>query len=150
MYKFDDSGKPLVFLVHSGGPFWKNKDDGAWSIPKGEAEGSDEKILETAKREFSEETGIDLSEVVGIYSYVGHVKNSSGKELYAYAFEKNFKGRIRCESYVEMEWPPNSGNKVSFPEVDDGSFFTLEEAKNKVHKYQRPLVDMLVKKLNYL
>ncbi|MFB6246683.1 MAG: NUDIX domain-containing protein [Candidatus Pacearchaeota archaeon] len=147
MYMFEE-GKLKVFLVHPGGPFWKNKDKDAWSIPKGEVDNGENgvKLLLTAKREFEEETGMKPPKDEESYIYVGSVKQPPRKRVYAYAFEDDgsfWQGNLNCESFIELEWPPKSGKKEKFPEVDDAGFFDLEKSRYKLHKYQQPLVDEL-------
>jgi predicted NUDIX family NTP pyrophosphohydrolase len=133
------SGMLEVFLVHPGGPFWKKKDSGAWSIPKGEFdEGLD--ALTTARREFREETG---SEVKGDFVPLAALKQPSGKTVHAWAV----RGDIDPESVVSntflMEWPPRSGKQQEFPEVDRGGWFTIATAKEKMIPGQRGFLDQL-------
>ena len=139
MYKID--GEELkVFLVHPGGPLFSKKDDGYWGIPKGLAD-SDEDLLETAKREFEEETGIAP---IGDFYSIDSVKLKSGKIVHAWAFE--FKGdsavTISSNSF-ELEWPPHSGRKQSFPEIDEGRFFKLIEARKKMNPAQVEFLNRL-------
>ena len=143
MYKFD--GEELkVFLVHPGGPFFKDKDDGYWSIPKGLVE-KEEELLITAIREFKEETGI---EPIGEYNSLGWVKQKSGKTIHAWAFEYFGDNDIKILSNkFELEWPPNSGRKQLIPEIDDGRFFSIEEARSKINGAQAEFLDVLQKKL---
>jgi len=143
MYKFD--GEELkVFLVHPGGPFFKYKDDGYWSIPKGLVE-KEEELLITAIREFKEETGI---EPIGEYNSLGWVKQKSGKTIHAWAFEYFGDNDIKILSNkFELEWPPNSGRKQLIPEIDDGRFFSIEEARLKISGAQAEFLDVLQKKL---
>jgi len=134
-----------VLLAHPGGPFWAKKDDGAWSIPKGLVEPGDE-LLATAKREFDEETGLSVS---GEFVPLETVRQKSSKALHAFAIEaapdlNNFKSND-----FEMEWPPKSGRKQRFPEVDRVAWFGLREAENKMHAYQRPLLHELKKLLRH-
>ncbi|GIU68153.1 MAG: NTP pyrophosphohydrolase [Candidatus Pacearchaeota archaeon] len=128
-----------VFLVHPGGPFWKNKDEGAWSIPKGEVE-KNESFLEAAKREFFEETGIKPKEP---FLELGSIKQKSGKVVYACAFKGDFSGFLTRQNMIEIEYPPKSGKKIKIPEVDKASFFTLEEAKKKIIPSQVLFLDRL-------
>lgn len=128
-----------VFLVHPGGPFWKNKDDGAWSIPKGECdEGAD--LLSEAKREFMEETGAALR---GEFQPLTPVRQAGRKLIYAWAVEGELDpGKLRSNTFV-MEWPPRSGKQQEFAEVDRGAWFTLATARSKLLSGQRPLLDEL-------
>lgn len=122
-------GKPEFFLVHPGGPYFKNKDAGAWSIPKGLLE-KDEDPLKTAIREFEEETGIIPK---GPYVSLGKVKQKSGKLVHAWAFQGECKDPSLIKSNLfEMEWPPRSGRKQNFPEIDKAEFFPSDIAKEKI------------------
>jgi predicted NUDIX family NTP pyrophosphohydrolase len=128
-----------VLLVHPGGPFWSNKDLGAWTIPKGEiAEGEDE--LATARREFEEETGL---RPVGDVLPLGSVKQKGGKVVHAWAFEGDADAAaIRSNTY-RVEWPPRSGQWRSFPEVDRAEWFSLDEARRRINAAQAALIDAL-------
>lgn len=117
-----------VLLVHPGGPFWKNKDNGAWSIPKGEF-GEDEEPLTAAKREFTEETGFSIS---GQYLTLKPVKQKSGKLVHAWAVEQDLDVTQIKSNIFEIEWPPKSGRFQSFPEIDKAQWFTIEEAGEKI------------------
>ena len=146
MYRFRNENLE-VFLVHPGGPFWKNKDEGAWSIPKGEVE-EGEDVLSAAKREFHEETGTDiLSEK---FVPLGIVQLKSGKIVHAWAFEGDWSGLLMCQSFVEIEYPSHSGNFRKFPEVDKASFFSVSVARKKIHPAQRDFIDRLEKELSIL
>ena len=121
-----------VFLVHPGGPFWKNKDAGAWSIPKGEYDEGEHR-LDAAKREFEEETGIKAQ---GEFIPLGDAKQPSGKVIHAWAFEGDCSpGELRSNTF-SMEWPPRSGQEREFPEVDYGDWFRLNEARTRISKGQ--------------
>ena len=137
------AGKSLeVFLVHPGGPFWAKKDDGAWSIPKGEfAEGEDP--LEAAKREFEEETGFPLK---GKLEALEPIKQAGGKIVYAWAIEGEIEQSAIRSNMFSLEWPPHSGKKQEFPEVDRASWFDLETGRRKILKSQLPLLEQLQKK----
>jgi predicted NUDIX family NTP pyrophosphohydrolase len=129
-----------VFLVHPGGPFFKNKDLGAWSIPKGEFL-DDEDALAAAKREFFEETGMAVD---GDFIPLNPVTLKSGKKVYAWALEGNIDPTKIVSNEFEIEWPPKSGKKQSFPEVDRADWFDLEEARIKINKAQESLIDHLL------
>src|SRR5438067_1634187 len=118
-----------VFLVHPGGPFWKNKDYGAWSLAKGEYE-SGEDPLTAAQREFDEETGFRA--VGGEFLPLGEIRQPGGKVVIAWAFESDFDAAQVRSNTFEMEWPPKSGKKQEFPEVDRASWFTIAEARVKI------------------
>jgi predicted NUDIX family NTP pyrophosphohydrolase len=134
-----------IFLVHPGGPFWQNKDAGAWSIPKGEFTG-EEKPLDAAIREFNEETGIPVS---GDFIELSPVKLKSGKLVHAWAVEGEIDtAAIKCETFIKVEWPPRSGKFLSVPEVDRGEWFSVDEAKTKVNPAQVDLINELIQKLD--
>ena len=135
---------PEVFLVHPGGPFWKKKDIGAWSIPKGEFT-DEEDPLTAAKRELEEETGIKCN---GPFLALSAVKQKSGKLVYAWAAEKDVDPDTLTSNTFQIEWPPKSGKLVAFPEIDKGQWFFADEAKQKINAYQAPLIDELIVKLN--
>jgi len=120
------------FLVHPGGPFWKNKDAGAWSIPKGEF-GEDEQPLEAAIREFAEETGISLQ---GAFRPLEPVKLKSGKIVYAWALATDIDPRQIRSNTFPLEWPPKSGKFIDVPEIDKAGWFTFEEALGKINPAQ--------------
>jgi predicted NUDIX family NTP pyrophosphohydrolase len=126
---------PEVLLVHPGGPFWVKKDIGAWSIPKGGLE-EGESLIDAAKRELEEETGIKTD---GEFFELGPVKQGN-KIIYAWAFQLNIEAEFRTSNFFELEWPPGSGILKSFPEVDKAEWFNLEEAKIKINKGQIPLI----------
>lgn len=143
-YKYID-GKLEVMLAHPGGPFWAKKDEAAWSIPKGQQEG-DESILDTAKREFEEETSCKIeAELLPL----GTIKQSSNKQITIFAVEMEIDVDKVKSNLFEMEWPPKSGNIQSFPENDKAQWFTVEEAKKKIFKGQRGFLDKLIEVLNY-
>ncbi|MEI3418847.1 MAG: NUDIX domain-containing protein [Blautia sp.] len=143
-YKYVE-GKLEVMLAHPGGPFWARKDEAAWSIPKGLQE-TDESILDTAKREFEEETGCkiqtDLLEL-------GTIKQPSKKLITIFAVEMEIDVNMVKSNLFEMEWPPKSGNIQKFPENDKAQWFTIEEARKKIFKGQKGFLDRLVDILNY-
>lgn len=128
-----------VFLVHPGGPFFKNKDDGAWSIPKGEFL-DDEDALIAAKREFLEETG---QSVDGNFIKLKPVKLKSGKTVHAWAVEGDIDHEHIESNLFEMEWPPKSGKMTSFAEVDRAAWFEPAVAKVKINPTQIALIDEL-------
>ena len=132
-------GQLQVFLVHPGGPFWAKKDAGAWSIPKGEFE--DEEPLIAAVREFQEETGFELT--TGDVRALGSVRQSGGKVVHAFAIEGDLDPAALSSNTFTMEWPPRSGREQAFPEVDRGGWFTLDEARKKLHKGQIALIERL-------
>jgi len=132
-----------IFLVHPGGPFWAKKDDGAWSIPKGEFEDGEDPI-DAAKREFEEETGIKIS---GDFIELKPVKQKSGKIVYAWAVEGDIDvSKIKSNEF-EIEWPPKSGKMKTFPEIDKAAWFDLGEANKKIIEAQSSLIKELETKL---
>ncbi|MEP7277105.1 MAG: NUDIX domain-containing protein [Bacteroidota bacterium] len=142
LYKFVDN-KPTVLLVHPGGPFWKNKDAGAWSIPKGEFT-EDEDALEAARREFEEETGTACS---GNFIALSPVKQASGKMVYTWALEKDLDtSKIKSNEFT-MEWPPKSGMQQSFPEIDKAQWFSTAMANQKINAAQVGLIAELLRLL---
>ena len=128
-----------VMLLHPGGPFWKNKDCGTWSIPKGEFT-TEEDPLEAAKREFKEETGTILT---GDFVALDPVKLKSGKVIYAWAIEGDMAvSEIVCNT-IRIEWPPKSGKYQQIPECDRGEWFTIEEARKRINPGQVGLLQQL-------
>jgi predicted NUDIX family NTP pyrophosphohydrolase len=128
-----------ILLAHPGGPFWTGKDDGAWSIPKGLPE-EGETALETARREFREETGF---KVEGRFIPLGELKQPGGKTIHAWALEHDLDvTRIRSNTF-SLEWPRQSGNVREYPEIDEGRWFSLEEARQKITAGQAGFLDRL-------
>lgn len=132
------------FLVHPGGPFFRKKDDGNWTIPKGEF-ADDEAPLDAAKREFAEETG---QTVDGRFIELKPVKLKSGKVVHAWAVEGDIDHKSIQSNLFETEWPPRSGKKQTFPEVDRAAWFDTETARIKIHPAQAALIDELLKKID--
>ena len=130
-----------VFLVHPGGPFFKNKDSGSWSIPKGEFL-DDEDALVAAKREFLEETGQSID---GDFIPLQPVTLKSGKKVFAWAVQGDIDHQTIISNFFEMEWPPKSGKRQSFPEVDRGGWFSVQEASAKINDAQVGFIEELVK-----
>ena len=136
---------PEVFIVHPGGPFWAKKDDGAWSIPKGEY-AEDEDPLSAARREFEEETGIAPD---GDPVALTDVKQPSGKIVKAWALEGDCDAAAVKSNMFSMEWPPKSRRMQEFPEVDRAAWFPLEVAQIKLLKGQVGFIEQLAAKLHY-
>lgn len=128
-----------VFLVHPGGPFWANKDNGVWSIPKGEYAG-DEEPFEVAKREFHEETGFVAD---GKFLDLGSIRQSGGKIVTAWAVEGDCDPERLQSNRFQIEWPPRSGRLLDAPEIDRGAWFSIAEARERILKSQEPLLDKL-------
>ena len=141
---FRRSGDGLrVLLVHPGGPFWKNKDLGAWTIPKGEPD-ADEEALVSATREFREETGIEPR---GPFIQLTPVKQAGGKLVEAWAFEGDADAAAIRSNTFSIEWPRGSGRLQDFPEVDRAEWFALDDARRKILRGQAPLLEELASKL---
>lgn len=138
LYRYE-AGNLLVLLVHPGGPFWSNRDVGAWSIPKGEYDAAEEPEA-AARREFLEETGIAIG---GPLEFLGEERQKSGKLVTAYAHESEFDVDSLRSNVFEAEWPPRSGQMQSFPEVDRAAWFTPAEARRRINASQRPFIDRL-------
>ena len=132
-----------VLLAHPGGPFWARKDLGAWSIPKGEFT-ADEAPLDAARREFAEEIGTAID---GAFLALTPVKQPSRKIIHAFALERDLDVERISSNRFEMEWPPHSGKRQRFLEVDRAAWFSLPEAKQRIQKGQLPILDELVRKI---
>lgn len=129
--------------MHPGGPFWTNKDAGAWSIPKGEIE-ENEASWDAAKREFEEETSVKIS---GEGIELMPVRQKNNKLVYAWAVRQDLDPAFIKSNFFEIEWPPKSGKLKSFPEMDKAGWFTLPEAKQKILEAQIPLIEELEARL---
>jgi predicted NUDIX family NTP pyrophosphohydrolase len=128
-----------VLLVHPGGPFWSKRDLGAWSVPKGEYSDGEQPEA-AARREFAEELG---AEPDGALQPLGEISQKGGKLVVAFAAEGDFDVAALRSNMFEMEWPPRSGRRQAFPEVDRAEWFTLPAAQQKIIAGQRPLLDRL-------
>jgi predicted NUDIX family NTP pyrophosphohydrolase len=140
LYRVSDEGAVEVLLAHPGGPFWARKDAGAWSIPKGEYEQSED-ALATARREFREEVGQDAP--AGDLVPLGERRQPSGKWVTAWALEGDLDVTRATSNTFEIEWPKGSGTVREFPEVDRVEWMTLEQARAKLLKGQVPFLDAL-------
>lgn len=140
LYRVRD-GAIEVFLVHPGGPFWKNKDAGAWTIPKGAANPG-EAPLAAAIREFAEETGTALR-ADGDFRALPSIRQAGGKTVHAWAIVGDLDPSTLTSNDFEMEWPPRSGKRARFPEIDRGAWFALAEARRRINKGQAALLDAL-------
>jgi predicted NUDIX family NTP pyrophosphohydrolase len=140
-----NAGRIEVLLAHPGGPFWAKKDAGAWTIPKGLAESAaDSDLLATAQREFTEETGFAAK---GPFLPLNPVTQTSGKTVHAFACMGVFDPTQLVSNTFEIEWPPRSGQRQSFPEVDRAAWFGVADALDKIIGYQRPLLIELQERL---
>jgi len=131
-----------LLLAHPGGPYWRSKDEGAWSIPKGNVESDD--LLVCARREFNEETGLVAT---GPFVTLAPLRQKSGKLVHAFAMEADFDVSKFSSNMFEMEWPPRSGNRESFPEIDRIAYFSVSMARKKILPGQRAFIDELVDRL---
>jgi predicted NUDIX family NTP pyrophosphohydrolase len=134
-------GTVEVLLVHPGGPFFGHKDLGNWSIPKGEVDSTDADYLSAARREFLEEVGHAVPD--GRLIDLGTIRQKSGKVVYAWAVEGDLDTTSMSSNMIELEWPPFSGRKKRFPEVDKWVYYGPEEAKRHLKDTQAPLLDRL-------
>jgi predicted NUDIX family NTP pyrophosphohydrolase len=134
-----------VLLVHPGGPLWRNKDVGAWSIPKGEYIAGED-AEEVARKEFREELGIELTEK-GPFP-LGDVRQRGGKTVTAFAVETDLDTEKIHSNTFEIEWPPRSGRRQTFPEVDRARWFKLASARIKINDAQKVLLDRLESEVN--
>lgn len=144
MYRHTQAGALQVLLAHPGGPFWRTRDEGAWTIPKGEYE-EPEQPLAAARREFAEETGFD---VVPPFLPLGEVVQRSGKRITAWAVAGDCEPDQLHSNTFEVEWPPRSGRTHSFPEVDRVAWFELPEARRKMNPAQAALLERLEQALS--
>jgi len=134
-----ENGELLVLLAHPGGPFWRRRDAGAWSIPKGEI-GPDEDLESAARREFREELGVECR---GALQPLGTIRQRGGKIVEAFALEGDLDADSLRSNTFEIEWPPRSGRIESFPEIDRVAWLTVPMAREKILAGQLPLIDRL-------
>lgn len=132
-----------VFLVHPGGPFFKNKDDGVWSIPKGEFF-EDEEPLTAARREFEEETGQSID---GNFISLGSIRQKSGKTVHAWAVEGDIDHETIFSNTCKVEWPPRSGKQLTIPEIDRAAWLGIDVAKRKINPAQAELIERLTNQI---
>lgn len=137
-----NQGHLEFFLVHPGGPFFRNKDLGVWSIPKGLPDSENEDLLETAQREFAEETGLIPTPP---FHELGHIRQKSGKIVYAWAFRGEWDPTtgIQCNTF-KLEWPPKSGRIQEFPEQDKAAWMTFEDAARHIIPEQLPILERAI------
>ncbi|MEV0947512.1 NUDIX domain-containing protein [Rhodococcus sp. NPDC049939] len=145
LYRIDNTGVLQVWIAHMGGPFWAGKDEAAWSIPKGEyTEGEDPYV--TAMREFEEEIGAPAP--AGDYELLGEFRQPSRKVITVYAAEVGEEIAFVASNLFELEWPPRSGKRQLFPEIDSARWFPASVAEAKLVKGQRPMVRELCDRLD--
>jgi predicted NUDIX family NTP pyrophosphohydrolase len=147
VYRRGPDGTLEVFLAHPGGPFWANKDLGHWTVPKGEPD-PDEPLLDAARREFTEETG--LTPPPGPYLELGQIVQKGGKHVHAWAVEGDADPNRVQSSTTRIEWPPRSRRFIEIPEVDRCAWFDLAEARRRIKQTQIPLLDRLEQALGPL
>ena len=140
LFRRGGDGRHEVLLIHPGGPFWKKRDDGAWSLPKGEIEPGEEP-RGVAAREFNEELGAAPPD--GAWTDLGQVRQAGGKVVHAWAAEGDYDPEALRSVTFEMEWPPRSGKRATFPEVDRAAWFDLQTARRKILDAQRSFLDRL-------
>ena len=138
MYRIPE-GKLQVLLAHPGGPLFKKKDDGAWTIPKGEIEPGED-LFEAALREFNEETGVTPT---GPFTALTPIKQKGGKIVHAWAFQGDCDPSAIASNTFKMEWPPKSGQQIEFAEIDRSDFFDVATAKRKIKAGQEALIEEL-------
>lgn len=136
MYRIHD-GKLQVLLAHPGGPFYRNKDEGVWTIPKGEID-AEEELQDAAMREFEEETGIKPT---GPFLVLKPIRQKGGKIVHAWAFQGDCDPTAIVSNTFSMEWPPKSGRQTEFPEIDRADFFDLETARQKINSSQMAFLE---------
>lgn len=145
MYRIRHGGLE-VFLAHPGGPFFANRDENVWTIPKGEIE-PDEEHLATAIREFREEVGVEIN-AQSEFIELGSIRQKGGKTVHGWGVEQHCPDPIQCKSnFFKMEWPASSGTWKNFPEIDRAEFFALPEAKRRIKETQIPLLERLEEEL---
>lgn len=140
LFRRASGGTVEVFLAHPGGPFWKNRDAGAWTIPKGVPD-EDEELLDAARREFEEETGVVP---VPPYLDLGEVRQKAGKIVHAWAWEGDADPARTTSNVMRVEWPRGSGRWLAFPEVDRCAWFDVATAREKINAAQAALIDRLL------
>jgi len=145
LYRTTDGGAVEVLIGHMGGPFWARKDDGGWSVPKGEAE-PDEDLFAVAQREFAEELGspVPATEFLDL----GELRVTSGKVLSVWAAAGDLDAGTCVSNTFPLEWPPRSGRVQQFPEIDRAAWFAVDVARHKLVKGQVPFLDRLLERLD--
>ena len=139
LFRRDDARGLEIFLAHPGGPFWANRDAGAWTIPKGVVE-EGEDLLDAARREFREETGI---EAAGPFLPLGFIKQKAGKTVHAWAWEGDADASAIVSNETKTEWPRGSGKMITFAEVDRCAWFDTRTARDKMNPAQAELIERL-------
>ena len=142
LYRIAHDGRLEVLLAHPGGPFFKDRDHGDWTIPKGEPDGASEPLEVVARREFAEETGTPVDPALPTIA-LGTIVQKGGKIVHAWAVEGDLDAAEAMSNTFEMEWPPRSGRREVFPEIDRVAWFEPDEARQRVKASQIPLIDRL-------
>ena len=142
LYRLADDGRLEVLLAHPGGPFFEKRDHGDWTIPKGEPDGASEPLEMVARREFAEETGTSIDPTLPTIA-LGTIVQKGGKVVHAWAVEGDLDPAEALSNTFEMEWPPRSGRRQHFPEIDRVGWFAPDEARQRVKASQIPLIDRL-------
>jgi len=144
LYRRTDSGRSgfEVLLAHPGGPYFANKDLGDWTIPKGEPDGVTEDLPDVARREFAEETGTEVDPGAPV-AELGSIVQKGGKVVHAWAIEGDLDPAYAQSNEVEVEWPPRSGRRRRFPEIDRVAWFEPDEARRRIKETQVPFIDRL-------
>lgn len=147
MYRFrGDGGRRLEFLlVHPGGPYFAGRDEGVWSVPKGEPDPGEDDLLAVARREFREETGFDPGDRQ--FLELSPVRQKNGKVVYCWAFEGDCDPSALASNTCVIEWPPRSGRRMEIPEVDRAAFFEPDEAMRRINPAQVPLIREVVERV---
>jgi predicted NUDIX family NTP pyrophosphohydrolase len=147
LYRELTPGQVEVFLAHPGGPYWAKKDEGHWTIPKGEPDDTETDLLTVALREFREETGISLH-ADGPYIPLGSITQKGGKVVHAWAVRGEADPTAIQSNEIEIEWPPRSRKRITIPEVDRCAWFSPEEARVRIKEAQIPLIERLLDHLS--
>jgi predicted NUDIX family NTP pyrophosphohydrolase len=145
LHRHAADGALLVFIGHPGGPYWRNRDDGAWTIPKGLAKPDDAHLEAVALREFAEEVGVAVTATL---LPLGEFKQPSGKVIHVWHGSQDIDEAAVASNLFELEWPPKSGQIQCFPEIDRGQWFTIADARTKLLRGQVPILDALHQRLN--
>ncbi|HYH92445.1 MAG TPA: NUDIX domain-containing protein [Candidatus Saccharimonadales bacterium] len=142
LYRRPAAGELELLLAHPGGPFWASRDDGAWTVPKGEIDDDRETPWDVARREFEEETGHPPPG--GVPLQLGEIRQKGGKVVEAWALEGDLDPADAHSNEIEIEWPPRSGRRLTIPEIDRVAWFAPDEARRRIKDTQVPFIDRLI------